>query len=195
MKKKSKVLENKALMLNYLEIQVLKEALVKLDSKNEKTKRVATQLFGRLENLECLDMKNNELMYLDKKEKIHDNLAIKQATEGKREYFLYVLMLREYKFYVGLTVDPKRRLKKHFNGKGAEWTKLYPPVEVTFLNSVGFMTQEEAEEYENKLVVRAMRKYKWKNVRGGYFSNCDEKLTCKALIHHKKNSNFNIDFI
>ena len=54
----------------------------------------------------------------------------------KSEKYIYVLMLRDYKFYIGQSANPDSRIRKQFDGKGSAWTKLYPPVEVILLNQL-----------------------------------------------------------
>ena len=42
---------------------------------------------------------------------------------------VYVLQLKEGKYYVGTTTNLKRRLKEHAAGRGRRaWTARYPPV-------------------------------------------------------------------
>lgn len=49
---------------------------------------------------------------------------------------VYVLLLKNAHFYVGITDNLKKRIKQHFAGIGAVWTKKYPPIEFleVFLN-------------------------------------------------------------
>lgn len=44
---------------------------------------------------------------------------------------VYSLELKENKFYVGYTLHPKTRLRQHFSGEGAKWTRQYEPVAIT----------------------------------------------------------------
>lgn len=43
---------------------------------------------------------------------------------------VYVLLLKNAHFYIGITDNLKKRIKQHFPGIGAVWTKQYPPVKV-----------------------------------------------------------------
>ena len=45
-------------------------------------------------------------------------------------FFIYVLECESGKYYVGKTDDLFRRLFEHWNGEGAEWTKLHKPIKV-----------------------------------------------------------------
>ena len=42
--------------------------------------------------------------------------------------YIYVLKLRNNKYYVGKTNNPQFLLESHFNLNGSEWTKIYKPV-------------------------------------------------------------------
>ena len=42
------------------------------------------------------------------------------------------------------------------------------------------------ELLENILTIKYMKKYSWKNVRGGFFSECDSSSIRKKLIKHSK---------
>jgi len=115
--------------------------------------------------------------------------------DDRVERFIYVLMLRDYKFYIGQSSDPTKRIEKQYKGKGSAWTRLYYPVETVLLKSIGKLTYKEAEIYENKLTLKYMKKYGWKNVRGGYFTNCDNEIVFKNLLNQKKRNELLIDFI
>ena len=43
---------------------------------------------------------------------------------------LYVLELVGNRYYVGTSDNVEERIKAHFEGHGARWTQLYPPIEV-----------------------------------------------------------------
>ena len=77
---------------------------------------------------------------------------------------LYVLRLVSNKFYIGKTSDLSRRLNEHFSGKGASWTKKYPPVEVIYSS----MLINDFEE--DNLTLKYMKDFGIQNVRGGSFS-------------------------
>lgn len=42
---------------------------------------------------------------------------------------VYVLELESGKYYIGESINPKKRIEVHFNGFGSQWTKLYPPIQ------------------------------------------------------------------
>ena len=98
--------------------------------------------------------------------------------------FLYVLKLEDSKLYVGQSIDPEKRIKAHFKGKGSAWTKLHPPVEIVKQWESKFTDWKEAEMEENRITLTLMQKFGWQNVRGGFWSNTDETSTYKGLKTH-----------
>lgn len=77
--------------------------------------------------------------------------------------FLYVLKLKQNKYYIGKTSNPKFRLGQHFNCSGSAWTTKYQPVKVIELvpNCDNFD--------EDKYTLKYMSVYGIENVRGGSF--------------------------
>ena len=43
---------------------------------------------------------------------------------------LYVLRLRNDKWYIGRTSNLERRFEQHMNGDGAKWTSLHKPINI-----------------------------------------------------------------
>ncbi len=73
-----------------------------------------------------------------------------------------------YKYYIGKTNDPDRRLLEHNNGSGSAWTKKYPPIRVIEIIP-------NCDNYdEDKYTLKYMKQYGIDNVRGGSF--CQIKL-------------------
>ena len=60
------------------------------------------------------------------------------------------------------------------SGRKSYWTKKYPPISILDAKSLGIVTLEEAEEYENKVVRKYMRKKGINNVRGGDLLQTDD---------------------
>lgn len=81
----------------------------------------------------------------------------------QRSFYIYVLRLEEGKYYVGKAVDPESRFEKHLEGKGARWTRRYPPLEMieTYQTMNPFDEDKTTKEY--------MGKYGIENVRGGSY--------------------------
>ena len=74
-------------------------------------------------------------------------------------YATYCLKLKNNCYYVGKTSYLKQRLTSHFKGKGAEWTKAHPPVEVVCVVE---------GDHESSMYRYAERKYGRTFVRGGH---------------------------
>jgi predicted GIY-YIG superfamily endonuclease len=84
-------------------------------------------------------------------------------------FCLYVLRLRNDKYYVGITAkkDPQIRIKQHGGPFGAKWTQLHRPVETIEIKNLGAITKIEAEVHEQKKTLELIDKYGYNNVRGG----------------------------
>lgn len=81
---------------------------------------------------------------------------------------VYVLLLKDQKYYVGCTVDVQRRFQEHKNGQGSSWTHKYPPIKI-LEQKPGTYTDE------NILTKQYMARYGIKNVRGG--------IHCRTYLH------------
>lgn len=77
---------------------------------------------------------------------------------------LYILELANQKYYIGKTNKPvHERIAEHFNGTGAEWTKLHKPLRLAEIKN-------DIDDYdEDKYTKIYMRKYGIENVRGGSY--------------------------
>lgn len=67
---------------------------------------------------------------------------------------------------------------------GAAWTRAHPPIDLVECNRTQTLDFKAAETKENLLTLEMMKRYGWRNVRGGWFCNVDETLTEKALKAH-----------
>lgn len=72
----------------------------------------------------------------------------------------------------------------HMEARGAAWTRTHPPVALVECMRTQTLDQKTAEIKENLLTLEMMKRYGWRNVRGGWFCNVDETLTEKALKAH-----------
>jgi predicted GIY-YIG superfamily endonuclease len=79
-------------------------------------------------------------------------------------HYIYTLLLKNNKYYIGKTKNPKYRLQQHYNSYGSEWTKKYSPIKLIQL------TKSNGDFNEDIVVFKYMRKYGINNVRGGSFS-------------------------
>lgn len=90
-----------------------------------------------------------------------------------KHYWLYVLLLHEDKYYVGITSkkNPMDRINEHMNGfYSAQWVKRYKPIEPVEIIDIGNITPAESDRLELKRTVQYMKKYGYQNVRGGKYN-------------------------
>jgi predicted GIY-YIG superfamily endonuclease len=76
---------------------------------------------------------------------------------------IYILRLKNNKYYVGKSEDVVNRYQQHMSGYGSAWTKKYKPIslEKTIKNASPFDEDKITKEY--------MSKYGIENVRGGSY--------------------------
>lgn len=77
---------------------------------------------------------------------------------------IYILKLREGKYYVGKSDNVDKRFEQHLEGEGSAWTKKYSPIKIekTFPKSSPFDEDRYVKEY--------MATYGVDNVRGGAYT-------------------------
>lgn len=80
---------------------------------------------------------------------------------------VYVLSLESGKFYVGWT-NQRYRLRTHFEGRGALWTKKHKPIKVLEVIKGG-------PDEEKQKTLEYAKKYGWHNVRGSDWCALDIK--------------------
>ena len=100
------------------------------------------------------------------------------------DIYLYVLELSNGCYYVGLTADIKKRIDEHFNGKGAEWTRLNTPLRLMYAIDTGTQNAREAEIIESEATVILMLKHGISKVRGGYYTQTEQRLVEVQLRAH-----------
>jgi putative endonuclease len=64
-------------------------------------------------------------------------------------YYVYILLCQDGTFYTGYTKNVQERARLHANGKGAKYTKLHPPKEITHVEE--FMSRSEAMKREKAI--------------------------------------------
>lgn len=104
-------------------------------------------------------------------------------SQSSKDRVVYVFRLKSEKYYVGslflsdenFEISEHPRILKHFHGQGAEWTKLYEPVEI-------IETITPADEFEeDKQTKIFMNTYGIDNVRGGSYCGIilkREQISC-----------------
>lgn len=83
--------------------------------------------------------------------------------------YIYVLQLIEERYYVGRTGNILRRIKQHFSGYGAKYTKKYKPIKVIEVQ------EEVTMDDERKMTFKYVEKYGWEKVRGSYWCSLEIK--------------------
>lgn len=101
-----------------------------------------------------------------------------------KKLVIYTLELEDGFFYVGKTYSLKKRLSKHFKGKGSAWTKLHKPLNLINIEEYEVNFGYEEDYYENKTTINLMKEKGWNKVRGGFWSNISDYDTIKGLHHH-----------
>jgi hypothetical protein len=85
---------------------------------------------------------------------------------------VYTLKLEQGRYYVGWTQSLEVRIAQHFLGRGADWTRLFKPLEVIAVSQGG-------QDLEEAQTIAMMARYGWRFVRGG-------KHTSPALVSQPK---------
>lgn len=92
-----------------------------------------------------------------------------------REVQLYALKLEDDCWYIGMSYDPVKRLLKHKKGKGAQWTRHHPPIEIHETRVTGKYIQDEAAKLEDDMTLEYAMKYGSMYVRGGGYVQAKPK--------------------
>lgn len=73
---------------------------------------------------------------------LHYNLYIKNY------WFLYVLLLKNNFYYIGITLYPDKRIINHFEGNGANFTKKNKPIKIIELYRLNSIDRKFAYKIE-----------------------------------------------
>ena len=90
--------------------------------------------------------------------------------------YLYVLKLKQGKWYIGKSADVNRRFEQHLSGGGSRWTQLYEPIEIVYTRPI------RNEHDETNTTKDYMKKYGVENVRGGAYTQVVIPPTTVAVI-------------
>ena len=91
--------------------------------------------------------------------------------------YIYVLKLKNNKYYIGKTKNPNFRLNNHFNAEGSIWTKKYEPI------SIYELRPNCTDKDESIITQEYMKKYGIDNVRGGPWCSLDISEHKKTIEH------------
>ncbi|MBP3297129.1 MAG: hypothetical protein J6M27_11155 [Lachnospiraceae bacterium] len=96
-------------------------------------------------------------------------------------YHLYVLLLEDEKYYVGISRNVKKRFLAHQTGQGAEWTKIHKPIKIIDDIQLAFCSYKKVKPYEDGKTIELMKKYGRENVRGGIYCAVDQRVVDSLL--------------
>ena len=88
---------------------------------------------------------------------------------ARNGWYLYILLCQQQTWYVGISRHLDIRLRKHFRGEGAKWTKRFPPVALHRIIGVTDTKYKEMRTMEDMFTLGLMQKKGLHNVRGGTF--------------------------
>jgi predicted GIY-YIG superfamily endonuclease len=90
---------------------------------------------------------------------------------------IYALLLQDNCYYIGQTRNLKNRFKQHLegNGEGASWTSIHKPIKILEELKTKAVSEAEAMIHENCMTINYMRRYGWRNVRGGNYCDISEQ--------------------
>jgi len=102
--------------------------------------------------------------------------ALDMASQSSEKKYIYVLRLRQNKWYIGSTTNVQQRIAQHFDGTGSAWTSRFPPIEI-----FDVVTQRDGWHEEN-LTKEYMLLYGLENVRGGPYTSLEFTEEEEAFI-------------
>ena len=77
----------------------------------------------------------------------------------QKVWYLYILECEGDRLYTGITVDVEARFKAHMSGRGAKFTRSYPPQRIAFVENHADRSSASRAEYAiKKLSPEAKRK-------------------------------------
>ena len=113
------------------------------------------------------------------------NLDLK-VNDVERGIYLYVLVLQNDKFYVGITNSPEKRFKKHRSGKSIKFINENLPIIDIRKILLATTDRYEALRIETKTTILLIQDYGIENVCGGaILGDVDDRIS-KLKIYYKK---------
>ncbi|MEQ8267353.1 MAG: GIY-YIG nuclease family protein [Parvibaculum sp.] len=78
--------------------------------------------------------------------------------ETSKPWYLYILECAGGRLYTGITVDVELRFKAHAAGRGAKFTRSYPPERLAFVQSFADRAAAARAEYAIKQLSAAAKR-------------------------------------
>lgn len=116
------------------------------------------------------------------------DIAQEQEEFATRTLTVFALRLEQGKYFIGYTFTTlQQALKKYAKGKGSEWVKRFPPIEIIPESTTQVSAQGEIPlDAVNDMVIEYGRKYGFENVRGGNFVCLEDGLHIRIIESHIK---------
>jgi len=89
---------------------------------------------------------------------------------------IYILELKNHKYYVGKTNDIEKRYLEHMSGNGSLWTQIYKPIKIEKVISNASIYDED------RYIKEYMYKYGIDNVRGGTYDTFELDVVTRNYI-------------
>jgi putative endonuclease len=81
-------------------------------------------------------------------------------------YYIYILLCNGGSFYTGSTNDVEKRLKAHFAGMGAKYTKSHKPIKLIYQEEFDTKSEALKREAEIKKLTKREKENLVKNWKG-----------------------------
>ena len=135
------------------------------------------QNIEEFENKVLLLVKNFDKNWKGKEQiEIFPNKQVEMFPKKQNEGCVYVLLLEEFKIYVGFTTQFKTRLKNHFNYPSTSFLKKYSPKKVISVH------RNRGKIFENELTKFLLTKLGANQVRGGGWTQSDKYDESRQFI-------------
>lgn len=98
--------------------------------------------------------------------------------------YIFILELEERKFYVGFTTNIFLAVISEYDSLGSPWTKKYKPIKLHKVYKFDPDNQIPRRKLINSYVVKYMKRYSFKDVRGGDFYNIDPRKHKNKVLNY-----------
>ncbi|MCM3268611.1 GIY-YIG nuclease family protein [Paenibacillus elgii] len=109
-------------------------------------------------------------------------------SSNNKKYLVYAYELENGYYYIGQTDNLEQRKREHGTRNGASWTNIHKPKSEPMIIYENIESLSKALFFENSTALLYMKKYGWRNVRGGKFSNTDDEVIYDKLLEYQKNN-------
>ena len=110
------------------------------------------------------------------------------AANPGRPWYLYILRCRGGSLYTGITTDVEKRYAAHAAGKGARYTRSFPPESIALIVMFDSKGQALAAEHAIKAMSRA-QKHAWLTAQAGTDGNSSRSGNCRKAARPNAGAN------